>query len=250
MIVNSTELQNNFGKFLRLSVKEDIMITRNGKVIARLSGYSEPVPEPVHDYMTIMKEQAADYNNGRKASFEEFLELAGQEEVSDVPYRYEYIDGEIYVLSSPKTPHQRTLTELLVFFYNWFQGNECTPIVAPYDIKLRRHATDVNIVQPDLMIICDLDEQLGEDGYYQGVPTLIVEILSKSTRSKDMIKKTDLYMSCGVQEYWMISTDNREVTVYQFDDHKISAHTTFKNNETAQSYSFSGLTVPLDQIFR
>lgn len=36
-IINSTELQNNFGKYLMLSAAEDIIITRNGTEIARLS---------------------------------------------------------------------------------------------------------------------------------------------------------------------------------------------------------------------
>ena len=37
MIINSTELQNNFGKYLILAATEDIMITRNGTPIAILS---------------------------------------------------------------------------------------------------------------------------------------------------------------------------------------------------------------------
>jgi Uma2 family endonuclease len=42
------------------------------------------------------------------------------------------------------------------------------------------------------MIICDLEEKLDEKDYYKGIPSLVVEILSDSTRSKDMIKKLDL----------------------------------------------------------
>ncbi len=37
MSVTATELKNNLGKYLSLSEKEDIMITRNGKVVAKLS---------------------------------------------------------------------------------------------------------------------------------------------------------------------------------------------------------------------
>lgn len=35
MIVNSTELQNNFGKYLMFAVQEDIIITRNGLKITQ-----------------------------------------------------------------------------------------------------------------------------------------------------------------------------------------------------------------------
>ncbi|MFK4998560.1 Uma2 family endonuclease [Bacillus sp. N9] len=102
--------------------------------------------------------------------------------------RYEYIDEEIYWLASPRTAHQMVITELLVIFYHIFQGNDCIPMLAPYDIELRRTPEDINIVQPDLMVICDLEEHLDKNDYYKGVPTLVVEVLSKSTQRKDLIK--------------------------------------------------------------
>ena len=37
MIVTATEFKNNFGKYLDLIEHEDIFITRNGKVVAKLS---------------------------------------------------------------------------------------------------------------------------------------------------------------------------------------------------------------------
>lgn len=37
MSITATELKNNLGKYLLLASNEDIYITRNGKVIAKLS---------------------------------------------------------------------------------------------------------------------------------------------------------------------------------------------------------------------
>ena len=37
MSITATELKNNLGKYLRLAATEDIFITRNGKVVAKLS---------------------------------------------------------------------------------------------------------------------------------------------------------------------------------------------------------------------
>lgn len=100
------------------------------------------------------------------------------------------------------------------------------------------------------MIICDLEENLNEDDYYKGVPSLVVEVLSNSTRRKDMIKKLDLYMSCGVKEYWIVNPINKEVTVYLFEDKNICNNTTFKNDEIVQSYIFEGLSAEIRNIFR
>ena len=41
MIVNSTEIQNNFGKYLDLAVGQEIIITKNGMPVARLLGVGE-----------------------------------------------------------------------------------------------------------------------------------------------------------------------------------------------------------------
>lgn len=37
MSITSTELKNNLGKYLLLSAKEDVFITKNGKVVAKLT---------------------------------------------------------------------------------------------------------------------------------------------------------------------------------------------------------------------
>jgi prevent-host-death family protein len=38
MIVNSTEIQNNFSKYLDLALGQEIVITKNGTAVARLIG--------------------------------------------------------------------------------------------------------------------------------------------------------------------------------------------------------------------
>ena len=41
MIVKSTEIQNNFGKYLEIASQQEVVITRNGQPIARLVGMKE-----------------------------------------------------------------------------------------------------------------------------------------------------------------------------------------------------------------
>lgn len=239
MKINSTELQNNFGKYLLLATHEDITITRNGTEIAKLSAIDKAAST---EYV---KENAAEFSYGKKATYEEFLQLQLESEE-----RYEYIDGEIYLLASPRTAHQIALSELFVIFHSFFQGKKCRPMIAPYDIELRRSTDNINIVQPDIMIICDLEEKLNENDYYKGVPSLVVEVLSSSTKRMDMIKKLDLYMSCGVQEYWIVNPDNKEVTVHLFENNNLSNNTTFKNDEAVKSFIFDGLKAEIKRIFR
>ena len=37
MSITATELKKNLGKYLEISIREDVYITRNGKVIAKLT---------------------------------------------------------------------------------------------------------------------------------------------------------------------------------------------------------------------
>lgn len=237
MKVSSTEVQNNFGKYLKIASElEDVIITRKGREVAKIV----PIGE-----RSIIAEEAADYiyNDRWRLSYEEFLKLV---ENSDL--RYEYIDGEVYLLASPAYNHQVCVSELFVIFYNWFKGKKCRPLTSPFDVTLIKSKDNINVVQPDIIIICDTDK-IDASGKYKGVPALVVEVLSGSTKKKDMVKKLDLYMQTGVKEYWIVDPDKKEVTVYCFEKYDIADHNTYMRDMTVKSKIFSGLEVNLAEIF-
>ncbi|WP_100010146.1 type II toxin-antitoxin system prevent-host-death family antitoxin [Lentibacillus sediminis] len=244
MIVSSTEVQNNFGKYLMLAAKEEVIVTRNGVEIARLQKVEEP--EAALQESTVKEMPLPYHAKSQKATYEEFQELTLDEE-----NRYEYIDGEIYLLASPRTAHQYAAGTLFGHFFNHFQGSKCTPFTAPYDIHLKRPSyDDPSVVQPDLMIICDLDDHLNDQDYYTGVPSLVVEILSESTQGKDLVKKLDLYMECGVGEYWIVDPSEKKVIIYYFEEREIRRTVICKSTETADSFLFDGLSVDLGRVFK
>jgi prevent-host-death family protein len=73
--VTSTDIKNNFGKYIRLAAKEDILITKNGKTIGRLTAYTED--DAADSYVLSTKENAPSYSNDRKkVTFEEFMEIS------------------------------------------------------------------------------------------------------------------------------------------------------------------------------
>ncbi|WP_164667785.1 type II toxin-antitoxin system Phd/YefM family antitoxin [Virgibacillus doumboii] len=244
MIVSTTEVQNNFGKYLMIAAKEEVIVTRNGIEVARLQGV-ERDSEATYQESTAREKSLPYHVKPKKATYEKFLELTRNEET-----RYEYIDGEIYLLASPRTGHQYAVGTLFGLLFNYFQDSPCTPFTAPFDIHLKRPNDDTPcVVQPDLMVICDLDDHLNDQDYYTGVPSLVVEVLSESTQGKDLVKKLDLYMECGVQEYWVVDPSEKKAIIYHFQDHKIKQTTMCKPPEIAQSFLFEGLSVELEGIF-
>lgn len=130
--------------------------------------------------------------------------------------RTELIDGVIYDMASPKAAHQIVLMNLSNQLFNQIEkcGRDCTVFVAPSDVWLTQD--DKNIFQPDIYVICDY-AMIGTDGYTKGAPPFIIEILSPSTRSKDILLKSYKYHDAGVREYWIVDPENRQVAVYDYD---------------------------------
>lgn len=243
MIVTTTEVQNNFGKHLKLALEEEIIITRNGKKIAKLVKYEggKEIKE------TEVKEGAVSYGyDGMKVSYEEFKKIS---EASDS--RYEYIDGRIYLLASPVVNHQRIIRNILVKLDSWFDNQACEPFTSPFDVTLYRgekEEKNINIVQPDILVICD-QENINKDDRYMGIPDLVIEVLSKTNKNHDFIRKLDLYRTTGIKEYWIVNPFSKEIGVYTFSEKNIEEIISFKKKEKINSAVFEGLQISLSDIF-
>ncbi|PUU86305.1 Uma2 family endonuclease [Halanaerobium sp.] len=144
------------------------------------------------------------------------------------------------------------VNEIAGIFYNYFKDSKCSSLTSPLDIKLQGYAPkfkeDPNVVQPDIMVICDPENVV--DDKYQGVPDLLVEVLSPSSRKRDLILKLNLYSKSGVKEYWIINPENKKITQYVFtEDRDIEAVNDLHPDQVLESEYFEGLEIQVDEIF-
>jgi prevent-host-death family protein len=242
LIITTSEIQNNFGKYLKLSAFEEVVITKNGKKVAKLVPYSE---NNTLGHWIVSEGSAAFKQSDIRVTYEEYLKITEESE-----NRYEYIDGEIFLLASPLYAHQYAVGIIFSEFLAWFRDRKCEPLLSPFDVTLFKGEKKENIcvVQPDIFIICDR-ERIDETGKYHGTPTLVVEVLSDSSRNKDLTKKLGLYMESGVKEYWIVNSSSKEIYIYTFSNLTIENMRAFKNDETAESVFFKGLAVDLKKVF-
>ena len=126
--------------------------------------------------------------------------------------RYELIDGEIYLMALPTTTHQRIFGRLFRKFGDHLDGKKCE-VFPPLDVRLNWEKGDDTVVQPDLLVVCDPDKI--DDKGCKGAPDLVIEILSPSTASYDMMTKFTKYCDAGVKEIWFVSPDERETKVFK-----------------------------------
>ena len=130
--------------------------------------------------------------------------------------RVELIDGVIYDMATPTYIHQIIAGHIYAAFFEHVRKKKgkCIPMIAPLDVQL--DMDNKTMVEPDVLILCDKSKL--QRGIVYGAPDLVVEILSPSTRSKDMVLKLNKYCHAGVREYWMVDPKNKNVIVYKFED--------------------------------
>jgi Uma2 family endonuclease len=162
----------------------------------------------------------------------------------------EYIDGVTYMSPSPSTKHQSISMKLGSEIYNYLKGKDCVVFSAPFDVKLKKDDREYpKIVVPDISVICD---KTGLDEYgYTGVPTLIIEILSPSNQSHDLVFKLNLYMKYGVKEYWIVNPFLNTVQIYYLNDDGQYYQADVKREEgIVQSIVLKEFEIDIKELFK
>ncbi|HWQ80480.1 MAG TPA: type II toxin-antitoxin system Phd/YefM family antitoxin [Anaerovoracaceae bacterium] len=243
VVITATELKQNLGKYLDFveEQNDDVVITKNGNKIARLTPYVTDAEQ-----YFLVRENALDYQyGGKKVSYEEFMEIYEKSTL-----RMEFINGEIYLLASPNVGHQEILGGLYLRFNEYFKGKKCKVFLAPFDVHFwKKDIKEPDVMQPDVLVACDVEGNVNGKGKYMGTPTLVVEILSDSTRSKDMIEKLNTYRLSGVKEYWVIDPKQEQIMIYEFDGYEIGRLQTFVTGDVARSLVFTGLSADVKDLF-
>jgi Uma2 family endonuclease len=161
----------------------------------------------------------------------------------------EYIDGFVFMSPSPSTKHQRISSKLHIKLGNFLEGKQCEVFHAPFDIELKNESVEgTKIVIPDLSVICEKNGFT--ESLYIGVPNLIIEILSPSNQSHDLITKLNLYMNYGVKEYWIVNPLLDSITVYALNDESMYEQHDMKTvNGIITSKLLVGFRINLEEIF-
>lgn len=240
--ITATEFKQNMGKYLDyVGDNHEIVITKNGSPTVRISPYINDI---MH-YMMV-REEAPKYDIGSKmVSYEEFLVIS-----SKVEGRLEYINGEIIMQASPNIYHQQAVGNLHVMFKSFLKGKDCKVLLAPFDVTLYKDKLKTpDVIQPDLLVACDTKDKVNEKGRYSGIPSIVIEVLSPSTRSRDMVDKLNSFMQGGCSEYWLVDTVKQCIYQYGFKDNEIEVYEVHRLEDKFPSYVFDQLIIDCGDIF-
>jgi Uma2 family endonuclease len=81
------------------------------------------------------------------------------------------------------------------------------------------------------------------NGYFQGSPELVIEVLSPSNTATEMDARCEMCLASGAREFWVVNPTPKSVTVWTQDRHSVR----YGAGETIAL--FTGGTVGVDEIF-
>ena len=126
--------------------------------------------------------------------------------------RHEIIDGVHYVTAAPNLRHQDLVGRLYLAIGNFLASHPGVGRVflSPVDVVFTIH----DVVEPDLVFVAGDQTDILTEANIQGAPAIVVEILSRSTRSRDERIKKELFDRGGVREYWIVDPDRNQLVAH------------------------------------
>ncbi|WP_169703629.1 Uma2 family endonuclease [Candidatus Kuenenia stuttgartensis] len=152
----------------------------------------------------------------------------------------DYLKGGIIVIQSPASlEHERIFRDLLTQLHNYVTENNSGEVLGSrFTIALGRDFR----FEPDIVFISKGNKGILSEYEFSGTPDLIIEIISKTSRSYDLQTKRDIYKQYKVQEIYFVDYLEREVFIDVLEGGKYSS-STVKFGVSVRSKLLRGLDI-------
>jgi Uma2 family endonuclease len=174
-----------------------------------------------------------------KLTYEDFVQFP------DDRLRRQIIGGELYVLTSPNTRHQRLVGRLLFSVGNHLKTHGGGEVYPPRTVVV---LSPEDVVQPDVIFVSVADSHHIVEFGIQGPPTVAVEVVCN--RELDMRIKRDLYARFGVPEYWAADPDLDRIEVYRLGRSGYGKPEILQPGDMLTTTLLPGLEIDVTDLFR
>ena len=161
--------------------------------------------------------------------------------------KHEYVNGQIVAMSGASFAHNFITANTANQLYNQLIDSECR--VATSDMRVKAIQTE-SYFYPDVVVVCG--EPRAEDDVFDTLlnPTIIVEVLSRSTATYDRGEKFDHYQRiASLMEYILIAQDKVFVEHYHRQQGRWQ-QTEFRELQDVLSLDSIGCELHLQDIYR
>lgn len=162
------------------------------------------------------------------------MEMASQE-------KHEYFKGEVFAMSGASWEHNVIAKNINTTVLPFLKGKPCDMFGSDLRIHIPENAF---YTYPDFSIICGKPDTTGAEKNSALTPTVIIEILSKSTKDYDRGTKFMLYRSIiSLQEY--ITIDSLSVSVEIYTRQQDNSWNMKEFKQISDSFYISTIGLPL-----
>jgi Uma2 family endonuclease len=178
----------------------------------------------------------------KKLTIEEYLEYenASQE-------KHEYYQGEIFAMSGPKVPHNIIAVNILGILKQQLKGKSCRPFNSDQRIHIPENTL---FTYPDISIVCGEIITRDNDDWNILNPSVIIEVLSKSTKNYDRGEKFKLYRNIiALKEYILVDSESIHIEAFRINDGGHWELEEYKNPEETLLVKTVQLAIPLEEIY-
>mgnify|MGYP001125754729 CR=1 FL=1 len=160
--------------------------------------------------------------------------------------KHEYYRGEVFAMAGASVRHNVIAKNLIIGIGARLRGKQCQP----YGSDLRIHIPENTLfTYPDLSIICrDIVEEENDD--YAIAPTVIIEILSPSTKSYDRGEKFRFYRDIlTLKAYILIDSESIAIEAFRINASGRWELEEYKSVNEILTIPVVDLAIPLQDIY-
>ena len=176
-------------------------------------------------------------------SLDEFLALG------ETDGKWELDDGALYIMASGSPDHQFLMRQLGRHIDDHLDGFEEPPAQFYHEMTTILSRELQRAPEPDIVIILSERQHIVGRSRVEGAPDIVVEILS-TDRSRDLVRKRQIYAEAGVLEYWPIDPYNDNVTQLELHDGAYVERAVLGVEDELTTPLLPGLAIPLAEIFQ
>ncbi len=170
----------------------------------------------------------------------EYLEAENESKI-----RHEYLGGQVYAMAGASEEHNLITTNIIALLRPHLRGSSCRAFVSDMKIKISTQKADI-FYYPDITVTCDPEDN---ERYFKTRPSLVIEVLSNSTKTTDKREKRLNYQTISsLREYVLIAQDEIKVEIYRQDAQGNWIQKILSENDELQLSSV-GLTLTMADIY-
>ena len=189
-----------------------------------------------------IKEPPVSYDH-QKFTIEEYLKMERAAE-----QKHEYFQGEIFAMSGAGNRHNVIFSNLFGELAAALKGKSCRP----YGSDLRIHIPENTLFSyPDISIICRniVTNEKDSDNFTE--PSILIEILSPSTKNYDRGTKFKLYRDIPtLREYVLVDSEAIGVEVFRINENGHWQLEEYKNLTELLTLTAIDFQITLNEIYQ